>query len=453
MNIQLARNNLLNAVRLVVAGLEYIGIPALKGRDHREPGWREKEAIEDRLRSAITRHFAKQRRKVREYLENEYPNRKALDYWDDEEDEEAIAELMLALQKATRHGIDLFGQRSKLQIDWTMTNTEAAQWAREYVYDLIKYIDKTSREALQDAISQFVETPGMTLRDTMDLLPYDEERAQRIAVTETTRAYSKADQLAGDKLKEAFPDVKIVSTWFTNNDELVCELCGELDGAEVADGETFYDPEPPYEDGYPPRHVGCRCWIDTSTALGEEDSKSLKGWVTINGNHVLIGEEGDEGGGGGGGTSGDRVRSIENDSGVYGSEIEHVYAVDDNGDVLFHNSGGTNSVEFSDSDIEKMNDAVMTHNHPSGNTFSEDDIELSTIANVREVRATGEDGTYIMTRPTNGWGNYSELYGKAEGLGLDNWMDSDRKSGTLEYIWKEYAKLSGANYRFVPRSK
>ena len=267
---QLARNNLLNAVRLVVDGLEDIGIPALKGRDHREPGWREKQEFEDDLRSAIVRHFAKQRKKVHEYLENEYPNRKALDYWDDEEDEEAIAELLATLQRATRHGIDLFGKHSKIQIDWTLVNTEAAQWAREYVYDLIKDIDKTSREALQDAIGQFVETPGMTIRDTMDLLPYDEERAQRIAVTEITRAYSKADQLAGDRLKDAFPGVKVVKTWFANNDEIMCELCGELNGMEVSGDETFYDPEPPYEDGYPPRHVNCRCWVSTSTALGEE---------------------------------------------------------------------------------------------------------------------------------------------------------------------------------------
>jgi hypothetical protein len=255
--------------------------------------------------------------------------------------------------------------------------------------------------------------------------------------------------------------------WILGATEEHCDNCAALNGI-VAWAEEWEEsgvvPQNP-----PNMYLSCEGWRcdcqlipttarHTRNALDAiqqalSGSKSLKGWVTINGNHVLIGEEGDEGGGGGGGTSGDRVRSIENDSGVYGSEIEHVYAVDDNGDVLFHNSGGTNSVEFSDSDIEKMNDAVMTHNHPSGNTFSEDDIELSTIANVREVRATGEDGTYIMTRPTNGWGNYSELYGKAEGLGLDNWMDSDRKSGTLEYIWKEYAKLSGANYRFVPRSK
>lgn len=270
MNHHLARNNLLNAVRLVVAGLEDIGITAIKGRDHREPGWREKEAFEDRIRSAIVRHFGRQKKKIREYLANEYPNRKALEYWDDEEDEEALLELMLQLQKATRHGIYLFGKNSKLQIDWALTNKEAAEWAREYVYDLIRDIDKVSREALQDAIGQFVETPGMSIGDVMDMLPYDEERAQRIAVTEVTRTYSKADQIAGAKLKEAFPDVRVVSTWFTNNDELVCELCGPLEGAEVDGDNTFYTPEPPYEDGFPPRHVNCRCWISTSTALGEE---------------------------------------------------------------------------------------------------------------------------------------------------------------------------------------
>ncbi len=269
MNLQIARNNLLNAVRLVIEGLEDIGIPALKGRDHREPGWREKQEFEDMLRSAIVRHFGRQRKKVREYLENEYPNRKQLDYWDDEEDEDAVAELMAVLQKATRHGISLFGLRNALQIDYTLTNKRAAEWAREYVYDLIKDIDKTSREALQSVITQFVETPGMTLGDAMDLLPYDEERAQRIAVTEITRSYSKATQLASEDLKKEFPDVRVFTRWYTNNDELVCELCGPLEGVEVVEGETFYEPSPPYEDGYPPRHVNCRCWVDSFSRIEE----------------------------------------------------------------------------------------------------------------------------------------------------------------------------------------
>ena len=270
MNRQQARANLLNAVRLVVDGLENIGIPALKGRDHREPGWKEKQDYEDRLRSIIVRHFGRQRSRARAYLENEYPNRKALDFVGlDELDEDAVAELMKLLQLATRDGISLFGKRSKIQIDWTLTNKRAADWAREYVYDLIKDIDATSRVMLQSAISQFVETPGFTIGDIMDLLPYDEDRAQRIAVTEVTRAYSKATQLAGDDLKKEFPGVRIIDTFFTNNDDRVCDLCGPLNGKEVDHGDLFYEPQNEYQDGYEPLHPECRCWHETTTALGE----------------------------------------------------------------------------------------------------------------------------------------------------------------------------------------
>jgi hypothetical protein len=270
-NKKQARANLLNAVRLVVDGLEMIGIPPLKGRDKREPGRKEKEAYEDKLRSAIVRHFGRQRKKVRAQLENDYPNRKALDYSGlDATDEDTIAELMLLLQDATRHGINLFGQRSKIQIDWTLVNKRAAQWVREYVYDLVKDIDKTTQLLLQDAISQFVETPGMTISDAINLLPFDEDRAQRVAVTEITRVYAKADQVAGEELKKEFPDVRVVKVWYTNNDDLVCDLCGPLNDTEVDIDDVFYTPESSYEDGNPPRHVNCRCWTDTYTKLVEE---------------------------------------------------------------------------------------------------------------------------------------------------------------------------------------
>ena len=177
---------------------------------------------------------------------------------------------MLLLQEAARHGVSLFGKNSRIQIDWTLTNQRAAEWAREYVYDLIKDIDDISRLALQSAISQFVETPGMTIGDVMDMLPYDDERAQRVAVTEITRAYASANQMAGEDLKKEFPDVRVTKMWFTNNDDLVCDLCGPLDKTEVGIDENFYEPEDSYQDGNPPRHVNCRCWTDTNTALGSD---------------------------------------------------------------------------------------------------------------------------------------------------------------------------------------
>lgn len=250
-----------------------------KRRDRREPGRREKEQAEDKLYVLIRKRFRAQRQSIMDALRKIDPMRaekadlpvdldSLLDY-DDEDD--WIAELMALLSRMTKHGIDLFRNSTPLQINWALTNTRAAEWARKYVYDLVKEIDDTTRSIIQDVISAFVETPGMTLGDVADRLPFDEVRSQQIAITETTRAYSKAMQQAGDDLKAEFPDVRVIDTWYTNNDDIVCPLCGDLDGKEVEHGETFYEPESSYEDGHAPRHVGCRCWEETTTALAELD--------------------------------------------------------------------------------------------------------------------------------------------------------------------------------------
>ncbi len=189
---------------------------------------------------------------------------------EDAEDEDELALLIQLLTKNTQNGINLFGQSTGIDIDYTITNVEAAEWARKYAYDFIKGIDDTTRQVLQQAIASFVETPGFTIGDVMGQLEdlgFSEDRALGIATTEITRVYSKGEDMAGEEMKEQFPDVRLIDTWFTNNDDRVCELCGPLDGVEVEFGENFYEPEDEYQDGKPPRHTKCRCWRRVSTAL------------------------------------------------------------------------------------------------------------------------------------------------------------------------------------------
>jgi hypothetical protein len=272
MNKQAVRHNLMVALRLVVDGLENIGIPPLKGRDQHEPGKREKEDLEDLLRSVIVRHFGRQRKKIHEKLElYAFMQGKALPFDTDDiyEDEDFITELMAMLQKATKKGIALFGKLSNIQIDWTLTNNRAWEWAKKYTYDLVDMIEDTTRKVLQSVIPQFIETPGMTIGNVMNMLPFDEERAQSIAVTEITRAYATANQLAGEDLKKEFPDVRVIKIWYTNNDDRVCDICAPLDGMEV-DIDEFFTTEDDKSLGIdPPAHVNCRCWTDTTTALAE----------------------------------------------------------------------------------------------------------------------------------------------------------------------------------------
>lgn len=274
MDKQQAQHNIFKNIQLVVEGLENIGIPPLKGRDKREPGWREKQQMEDEMQSVMVRYFGKQRRMMRDKL-TAYNAVRALPFEAEDiyEAEDLIAELMELLKKATKKGVALFAATTGVQIDWTLIYKKAAEWAAQYTYDLVTMINNTTRKILQYAISQFVETPGMTLRDVMDLLPFTEDRAQTIAVTEITRSYATANQIAGQELKKEFPGVRIVKMWFTNNDDLVCDICAPLDGmiVDIDEGFTTEDDKSLGID-HPPAHVNCRCWTDTTTDIDEQNA-------------------------------------------------------------------------------------------------------------------------------------------------------------------------------------
>lgn len=77
-------------------------------------------------------------------------------------------------------------------------------------------------------------------------------------------------------------------------------------------------------------------------------------------------------------------------------------------DTTTENDEGGNSVRVSQySDI--LENSIFTHNHPSGRSFSNNDIIVAARRNLQEMRAIGVssvDGrTYLyrMTRPESGW--------------------------------------------------
>ena len=142
--------------------------------------------------------------------------------------------------------------------------------AARYAGELIKGVDKTSLEMVRSAVSLFADKPGFTLADVMNQLPYDVARSERIAVTEITRAYAEANQIAGEELRDEFGDVPVVKVWFTNNDDRVCDICGQLDGQEISIDENFvYETKDgkKIEVANPPGHVSCRCWTTTTTKI------------------------------------------------------------------------------------------------------------------------------------------------------------------------------------------
>ena len=136
-------------------------------------------------------------------------------------------------------------------VDWALINEAAVEWARRYSFELVTGINSTSRRALQKAVSSYFEM-GLTRADLEGRLVniFGPVRAEMIAVTEVTRAASQGEMAIAQDLRGQ--GISMVAIWQTNNDELVCPICGPRHGKKRGDG--WDDP--------PPAHPRCRCWIN-----------------------------------------------------------------------------------------------------------------------------------------------------------------------------------------------
>ena len=132
-------------------------------------------------------------------------------------------------------------------VDWAVVNQAAVDWARDYTFSLVQDITDSKRRALQSTVSAYYER-GQTVGELTNRLsgvfgPVD---AERIAVTEITRAASEGKRAIGRELNKQ--GVQMIPVWQTNNDSLVCSICGPRHDKEITDGM------------YPPAHPRCRCW-------------------------------------------------------------------------------------------------------------------------------------------------------------------------------------------------
>jgi hypothetical protein len=235
-------------------------------RDPKEPRHREKTELENELLAVMTRRFQRQLRKLRTRLGEYNPDRKAVQPpLDDIFDDEDMPEIIRLIFKGLLGGIDIFSEGVTFAVDWTLTNSRALEHATRYAFDLVRGIDSTSRDVISRAVGGFVETPGMTIGDVIEQLAlggFNEARAERVAVTEITRAYATGERMAAEELRRELPDVRMTKTWVTNNDDIVCDICGQNHMEEVDIDDTF-----PSGDSEPPGHVNCRCWIDYRTRI------------------------------------------------------------------------------------------------------------------------------------------------------------------------------------------
>lgn len=166
--------------------------------------------------------------------------------------EEQAAEMLPILNEslvlAGSEAIDVeLSEIAFLGIDIAEANREVTEFIADYSYDLVKGINATSKRTIQAALDSFFAGTGTTIGEVQAQLvgTFGASRAESIAVTEITRAYSAGQ----DAVISGLVDIGLESkrVWNTNNDELVCETCGPLN--DKVTNET------------PPAHPRCRCWL------------------------------------------------------------------------------------------------------------------------------------------------------------------------------------------------
>lgn len=205
--------------------------------------------------------------------------RKATDlpdsFWELEVDELQNV-LMPLMQEAAKQAVAQIAAEAEALgagVDWTLVNTAAAKWAREYTAKLVKGITDTTNKAVAEAVAGWIETPGATLGDLIaqldDLMAFDIQRAQTIAVTEVTRAYTQGNLATGREV-EKLGFFTYRKKWNTNNDEIVqeCPICWPLHNQTVDGIDAEFDTEAGPLDG-PPAHPRCRCWITMAPVVGD----------------------------------------------------------------------------------------------------------------------------------------------------------------------------------------
>ena len=151
-------------------------------------------------------------------------------------------------------------------VDWTLINQDAIDYITNYMYGMVGGITERTAKVIRKALAAYYRD-GLTLDELATMIgkSFSASRAEAIAVTEITRSSAEGEMSA---VKHIMANgVVMVATWMTTNDDLVCPLCGPLNGLDAdsytADGRpSWIHPNGSYGIiGLPPAHVRCRCAV------------------------------------------------------------------------------------------------------------------------------------------------------------------------------------------------
>jgi len=149
--------------------------------------------------------------------------------------------------------------RIGIGVDFDNVNRAAVNWARQHSEEVMQQIWLRTHEYTLDVLSRYSGVgeviaqgyeEGLTIREISERLErmFSPVRAERIAVTETTRAVVEGERAYVAEL-ERETGQRMIPIWMTANDELVCPICAPKNEKPITNGD------------YPPAHPNCRCGV------------------------------------------------------------------------------------------------------------------------------------------------------------------------------------------------
>jgi SPP1 gp7 family putative phage head morphogenesis protein len=158
-----------------------------------------------------------------------------------------------------RRVLEAVAPRLAIAVNWDLPNQNVISWAREYSVQLAAGVTDTIADRWSNALADWVESgePFSALREKAEEIFVNRAQAEAIAVTETTRAVAEGNTTAW------MAAGVWGRRWDTAEDDLVCPICGGLNGQvqpmgaafRVDVGEKLYTPH------NPPAHPRCRCVV------------------------------------------------------------------------------------------------------------------------------------------------------------------------------------------------
>jgi len=88
------------------------------------------------------------------------------------------------------------------------------------------------------------------------------------------------------------------------------------------------------------------------------------------------------------------ILAVENK--IRNNKTETAAVVKDGKKLIDKSEGKANEVSFTNAECQKMKGAVLTHNHPSGRTFSDADLITTVKWDLKEIRAAHSKGVYSI---------------------------------------------------------